>query len=115
MAQYRKIDTRIWNDRKFSSFSDDGQLVFLFILTHPSMTSLGAMRATVAGLAAEKGWDENRFRKAFAEALTKGLLKADEKACFIAAPNFLKYNRPESPNVIKSWLKAADLLPELRC
>ena len=27
-------------------------------------------------------------------------------------PNFLKYNAPESPNVVKSWKKLLDLLPE---
>lgn len=47
MARYRKIDSRIWNDAKFRELSDNGKLVFLMLLTHPSMTSLGAMRATV--------------------------------------------------------------------
>jgi len=27
-------------------------------------------------------------------------------------PNFLKYNRPESPNVVRAWPHAFDLLPE---
>ena len=45
VARYRKIDPRVWNDEKFVSFSDDGKLAFLFVLTHPSMTAIGAMRA----------------------------------------------------------------------
>lgn len=112
MAHYRKIDVRIWNDAKFRALSDDGKLLFFFILTHPHLTALGAMRATVDGLAAELGWKREAFLKAFREALSKGLLEHDEQACFISAPNFLRYNRPESPNVVKSWAGALDLLPE---
>jgi hypothetical protein len=42
MGRYRKIDTRIWNDAKFRELSERGQLEFLFGLTHPNMTMLGA-------------------------------------------------------------------------
>jgi hypothetical protein len=122
MARYRKVDSRIWNDEKFRSLSDDGQLVFLFLLTHPHQTALGAMRATVSGLAEEKGWlNESlpeslrgRFEKAFTEALSRGMVRYDAKASCVWLPNFLKYNRPESPNVVRAWGSAADLIPECR-
>lgn len=112
MSRYRKIDPRIWNDAKFASLSDNAKLVFFMLLTHPSMTALGAMRATVPGLAAELNWTTEAFREAFREALAKGMAKHDERACLIALPRFLKYNAPESPNVIKAWVGALDLLPE---
>lgn len=110
--RYRKIHTRIWNDEKFLSLSDDGQLAFLFVLTHPQLTMLGAMRATIPGLAAEKFWPTERMRKALRKAFMKGLLRYDERACFLWAPHFLRYNKPESPNVVKSWETSLDLLPE---
>lgn len=112
MAKYRKIDPRIWNDKKFRSLSDDGQLAFLFLLTHPHMTSLGAMRATLPGLAAEKRWSEKRFREAFQEVSAKGMAKHDEEASMVWLPKFIRYNGPESPNVLKAWVDALDLLPE---
>jgi hypothetical protein len=120
VARYRKVDSRIWNDEKFRSLSDDGQLVFLFLLTHPHQTALGAMRATVSGLAEEKGWLPEslpeslpgRFDKAFTEVLLRGMVRHDAKASCVWLPNFLKYNRPESPNVVKAWASAADLIPE---
>ena len=112
MAKYRKVDPRIWNDAKFRDLSDNGKLVFFFLLTHPNMTSLGAMRHTIPGLAAELGWDVEVFGKAFAEPFRKGLVKHDEKAAFVWLPNFIKYNPPENPNVVKSWDAALDLLPE---
>lgn len=112
MARYRKVDPRIWNDAKFRGLSDNAKLVFFMLLTHPSMTALGAMRATVAGLAAEMGWTTEAFGEAFQEVIAKGMAEHDPKACFVGLPNFIRYNEPESPNVVKAWVGALDLLPE---
>lgn len=112
MARYRKIDPRIWNDEKFASLSHEGQRAFLFILTHPSMTSLGAFRATKEGIEAELGIDTKGLSKPFQELLSKGLIKYDESRFLVFAPNFLKYNQPENPNVVKGWAGCLDLLPE---
>jgi len=112
MAKYRKIDPRIWNDAKFRALSDQAKLVFFMLLSHPNMTALGAMRATPSGLAEELAWEPEAFREAFAEVLSKGMAEHDKKACLVALPNFLKYNPPESPNVVKAWVSAIDLLPE---
>jgi hypothetical protein len=72
MSRYRKIDTRVWNDAKFRGLSDSGKLAFLMLLTHPSMTALGAMRSTIPSLAEELGWSTEAFRAAFGGSLTKG-------------------------------------------
>lgn len=112
MARYRKIDSRIWNDEKFRGLSDRGKLVFFMLLTHPHMTSIGAMRASAEGLAAEMGWLPKAFREAFEEGFSKGMVKYDPEASFVWLPRFLKYNAPESPNVLKAWGSALDLLPE---
>jgi hypothetical protein len=112
MARYRKVDPRIWNDAKFMALSNNGKLVFFFLLTHPNMTALGAMRGNIPGLSAEIGWTEKAFREAFQEGSTKGMVLHNEKASFFWLPKFMKYNRPESPNVVKAWASSVDLLPE---
>lgn len=112
MARYAKIDRRTLNDAKYMNLSDDAQHIWLEILIHPSMTGFGAMRMTVSGLASEKGWPLDRYEAAFAELETSGMVKHDRRAAFMWLPNFLKYNAPESPNVVKSWKKLLDLLPE---
>lgn len=111
MSHYRKVDVRIWNDEKFRELSDDGQFVFIFLLTHPQMTSLGAMRSSPAALADDLQWAPERFAKGFGEVSAKGMVEFDRKGPIVALPNFLKYNAPENPNVLKSWVKSADLLP----
>ena len=112
MAKYRKVDTRIWNDEKFRRLSHMGKLVFLMLLTHPNMTPIGAMRGSIGGMADELGVETEAFREAFQEAFREGMLEYDSKACFLALPNFLKYNSPESPNVVRSWDSYLDYLPE---
>lgn len=112
MSRYRKIDQRIWNDEKFRLLDDSAKLLFFCLLTHPSMTMLGAMRSTVAGLAEELGWSVEAFREAFQQVLDKGMAEHEQKAHLIALPNFLVYNKPESPNVVKSWSSVLDMLPE---
>lgn len=111
MAHYRKIDPRMWNDEKFRSLSTHGKLAFCFLLTHPHMTALGAMRATIPGLVAELG-GEKGFAEGFREAFAKGLAKHDERASFVYLPRFLRYNPPESPNVVRAWAHSVDLVPE---
>jgi hypothetical protein len=113
VARYRKIDPRIWNDRKFRSLSDDGRLAFLFLLTHPGLTALGAMRATWPGLAAEIGWPLNRWTEATMPAAAAGMVEINADAAYVGLPNFLRYNEPEGPNsVAKAWPAALDLIPE---
>jgi hypothetical protein len=108
MSHYRKIDVRIWNDEKFNDMDNEEKLAFIFVLTHPNMTSIGAMRGTVEGLAAEIKALPEAFHKAF----DKGMLKVCKKSSLIVATNFMKYNQPESPNVVKAWAKAFSMLPE---
>lgn len=112
MAHYRKIDVRIWNDAKFNSLSNNARLIFLFLITHPQMTALGAMRTTPQGLAAELQMEPEAFGEAFREVLAKALAKHDRDACCIWLPNFLKYQSAESPNVLKNWSRQLEYIPE---
>src|SRR5262245_49211391 len=113
MARYRKIDVRIWNDEKFIAFSDSGKLAFLYVLTHPNLTAVGAMRGTLAGLSAELQWPLKRFRTALAPAIRVGMIEVNASAAYIGLPKFLKYNEPENPNVVKgAWLESLGQIPE---
>jgi hypothetical protein len=112
MAHYRKINTSIWNEKIFNQLSTDAQCVFLFISTHPHLTSLGGMRGSIEGLASERGWVFERFERAFEENCEVGLIARDQTAPLIWLPHFLKYNAPATPNVVKSWPSVLHELPE---
>lgn len=108
MAHYRKIDVSIWNDSAFMSLRPGAKLAFFMLITHPNMTSLGAMRANCQGLAAEAGVSAKEFSDVF----DKGLAHFDDKANCIYVQNFLRYQSVESPNVAKSWVKQIQFIPE---
>lgn len=112
MARFRKIDVRIWNDRKFRELSDNGKLAFILLLTHPDTTQIGTIRTRVSNLADELGWSNDAMSHAIREAILKGMIDADEKAGLMVINNFLKYNAPSSPNAFKSWRELIDLMPE---
>jgi hypothetical protein len=112
MSHYRKIDVRIWNDEKFNGLTDNGKLLFLFLLTHPHMTPLGGMRATLGGLADELKWSKRIVNKHFSALMNAKFVLYDDKNHILIFRNFIKYNQPESPNVIKSWNYHLDLIPE---
>lgn len=123
MAIYRKIDCRISNDKKFRELSVEGKLAWYTILSRRDLAPIGAFKASFESLAIEqrgneylnKGFDK-AFGEAFLEALyelsSKGLIKYDPEAFLIYVPNFLRFNFPENPNVVKSWNSVLDSLPE---
>jgi len=112
--RYRKLDVGVWNDEKFRVLSRDAKLIFLFLLSSPGQTMLGAMRATIPGLAAELQMTEREFRAAFEQLSTRGMVKFNEEAGLLWLPHWLRYNKPESPSVVKSWPTLLQLLPECR-
>lgn len=112
MARYRKIDVRIWNDRKFRELDDNAKLAFLLLLTHPDTNQLGFIRSRAVSLAFDLGWQSDAMSNAIQTLCQKGMLMVDERAGLMFLPNFLKYNPPNGVNGAKSWAGLLDLVPE---
>jgi hypothetical protein len=74
-------------------------------------TSIGLYKASIGGLADEKRWSRKRYQQAFDEAAEAGFVKYDDKALLIYIPNFIKYHPPASANVVISWGKVLQELP----
>lgn len=115
MSRWRKIDVRISIDervRRLSRPPPNGRSLFDHLLYGPSTSNVpGLYRAGEAHLAEELEWPLEGFREAFREVLGEGLVKADWKARLVWVPGAIKYNRPESPNVVRSWRSTWDELP----
>src|ERR1035437_9920381 len=116
MSRYRKIETRMWADSRFRELSSpgpSGKYLLIFLLTGPQTNNIpGLCRAGEMALAEELEWSAEAFQEAFGELSRKGLAEADWKAHVVWVPNAIKYNQPESPNVVKSWRHAWDEIPE---
>lgn len=113
---YRKIELRMWNDEKFKNLSPlppSGQSLWIYLLTGPQTGIIpGLYRVGKAALAEELGWSTEDFEKAFQEVLREGLIEYSLKDRLVWIPKAIKYNMPQSPNVILSWRAALDELPE---
>ncbi|MFM3319177.1 DNA-binding protein [Klebsiella pneumoniae subsp. ozaenae] len=116
MARYRKIEVQMWGDSKFRALSalpPCGQGLWLYLLTNVNTSPIpGLFRAGRAAIAEELGWSLEDFDKAFQEVFNQGMVKADFISRVVWIPNAIKHNRPESPNVVISWGKEIDLIPE---
>jgi hypothetical protein len=116
VSRYRKIEVKTWMDEKFrglTAMPPSGQGLWLFLMTGPHTGPIpGLFRAGRAGMAEELGWEMEAFDEAFAEVSGAGMAKADFKARLVWLPKALKHNKPESPNVVRSWRVELDLLPE---
>jgi len=114
--RYRKVEVRTWGDEKFRRLSPMppcGQGLWLFLITGPFTGPVpGLFRAGRAAMAEELDWSLEAFDKAFGEAFREGMVKADFRARVVWVPNAIKHNKPESPNVVKSWATELDLIPE---
>ena len=111
MSRYRQIHCLIWNDDKFPFLSDDCKLIYFHLLTTPLSTPFGLYKASIGALADEIRWPVKRYEKAFREALKKGFIEYDERLYVVFIPKFIKYNQPQSPNVIKSWISIFNEVP----
>lgn len=111
MARYKKIDVRIWNDAKFNVLSSDAQLIFLYLLTSPQTTMLGAVPVDKHTVSRILKFDDIRYGIGYKQLSQYGMLEYDEAGIFWIK-NFLKYNPPENPKVVISYASLLDLFPE---
>jgi uncharacterized phage protein (TIGR02220 family) len=117
MARYRKIDVKTWGDAKFrglTAMQPCGQGLWLYLLTSPYTTNIpGLYRAGEGALADDLKWPLKGFRRAFHELALAGMASADWSGPLVWLPKAIFYNRPESPNVVKSWGNTWDEIPEV--
>ena len=112
MAKFRPVDLRLWNDRKFLALSQDGRMLWLFLLTAPCTLPIpGVVVAGDASLAEQLGWTVERLRERFRELFQVGL-SVQREGRVVWLKNALRYQPPANPNMVKSWAKSWDDVPE---
>lgn len=115
--RHRKVNTKIWGDAKFLELPAASKLVWLFLCTHPKMTSLGIVRETFDVLAMELDPKKTfSTQKAFTALCSGDIPFAvfDPDMKIIGLLDFAKNNLPESPSVIIGYGKIASELPECK-
>lgn len=113
---YRKIYPKMWHAgssfRKLSPLNPSGQALWIYLLCGDVTGSLpGVLTVGEKALAENLQWDLEAFRHAFGEVFREGLVKADWNARLVFIPNAIAHNKPASPNVLRSWGKSFNRLP----
>ena len=109
---YSKIDSLFWRDQKNRKLSDDGKLLFLYLLTCPHRSSIGLYYLPEQYVASDIKWTLERVRKGFNELLQNGCVKYDRDNEIVFIKNFLRYNSFENSNQIRGAIKFLGTLPD---
>lgn len=105
---FTKIESLIWEDPKFKGLSDDGRILFIYVLTCKHRNIIGLYQLPIMYGAHDLGWSMERINKGLKELLAKGFINYDYEAHTIFIKNFLKYNALENPNQVKAAIKALE-------
>lgn len=120
---YRRVEIQTWIGASFSRLSappPNGRTLWLYFLCGPRTIAIpGVVLGREAVIADDLGWTLEGFREAFAEVFREGMAEADWKAGVVLLNRALidgtgdprASNTPQSPNVVKSWVKAFDNIP----
>lgn len=110
-SRYIRIATKFWQDEKVRELSDDGKLLYLYVLTSPHSNMAGYYVLPKPYVAYDLNWLPERLDKAFRELFRKGLIKYCERSAVILIPNFLKYNPMQNKNQAKGAVRRVGELP----
>ena len=111
-ARYIRVATKIWTDEKTKPLSDDGKLLYLYILSSPHSNMAGYYVLPKPYVCYDLGWTPQRLGKPFGELLANGLIYYCETSDVVLIPNFLKYNVVQNVNQAKSANKRLRELPK---
>lgn len=116
MSLYRKIEVSMYSDGDFNALSPmqpSGQSLWIYLLTGPHTGPIpGLFVSGPAAMAEALRWSRKAYDRCLAEILEKGMVKIDTDSRLFWVPNAIKYNKPESPNVVLHWANAFMLIPE---
>lgn len=113
MREFTFISTSIWNSRKFSCLqSDDAKLLYFYLLTCPSMNSLGCYVLKPGYAAADLGWDAIRYKNGINALLEASLIGVDKAENLIRIVGFLQHSEIMNAKHGAGAVKIAMALPD---
>src|SRR5262249_7152477 len=105
------LDPRLWNDEGFRDCSLTEKLIALYAITAQS-NRIGLFSFSPGKACEDLDLLPQTFREGFAKVCRTFHWGWDERARVLFIPTWWKYNTPENPNVLKSYLADLHDLPQ---
>ncbi len=115
MRDYGKVYTRFWLKQNILSWSNDGKLLGLYLLTCPHCNLIGCFRLPIGYIVSDLAWDEQQATKALAELAKAQFIVRCQRSGWTMIRRFLKHNPIENPNQGKAAFKLLQDVPNDFC
>lgn len=109
---YRKIYIRIWRDDEFRGLTEEGKLLFFYLLTCPHGHLSGIFVLPIGYAMEDLGWEPEEIRAPWIEIERNEMIRYDHRAKVLLLPNFLKYNPFENRNTVINAVRNVEQLPD---
>ena len=109
---YGRVEETFWHDDKTRGLSEDGRLLYLYLLTGPHRNRLGCYVLDLQYAAADIQWVVSRVEDALGELVEIDRVAWDPENRMILVKRFLKYNTMENTNVVKGAASDLKALPD---
>ena len=111
-SRYSKIFVKIWHSKDFRTLSEEGKMLFLYLLTSPHRNMGGFYYLPFPYVCFDVGLDEKRVIKAFEELTDKDMALYDYNTQVVLIKKWFCYNPIENENQAKGLNKQLAEIPK---
>ncbi|MDR4485419.1 MAG: hypothetical protein R3B95_19850 [Nitrospirales bacterium] len=112
VPRYYRISTRFWDDERSAKWPDPMKLAAVYFMTCKHRHLEGIYVLPLKYAAEDLGWTEKRVQNAVKFLESEDFLRYDSKTKVVLIRNSLKYQTPESENVVKGAIRRIKDLPK---
>lgn len=111
VPRYHRISCRFWEDEKVLTWPDPMKLLFIHLLTTKHRTLEGFFVVSPAYIAADIRWPLKRVKDLLTKLQEAGVITFDHQTNLLLIRNALRFQQPESLNVVKGVISRVRNLP----
>ena len=112
VPRYYRISTRFWDDEKSRGWPTDVKLLALYLLTSRHRTLEGIFVLPLSSVCEDLHWNRKKLSKLMTVLTTNQFLRYDPEARVMLIRNALRYQAPESANVVTGAIRRIKDLPK---
>lgn len=109
--EFGRLKTVMWQRPKFHALSDDGKMLWLYLISCPHGNAIGVFVCSLGYMMSDLKWQPERLLETVSELLAKGFIQRDDTFDLIVINGWWDHNTIENPNVATGALKTFEALP----